>query len=211
MPKHSALFAILPILFLKTSAYAQTPDASPELTIWDHNGSVMYLVANGSSREFYYEKPRPGMLEAGARPGSLLFRGEVNDGQYSGTAYIFNPRCGKIPFQVKGTILDNDERIVLTGQAPRLRRNCQTYAAYTSNLEFKLLKSIAASPPPEPQGSDGEETIIIRRGRERNGASRRREQRRRCASTCSTKKTAVVSGNLPPFPPSANSPVTKDC
>ena len=58
-----------------TNAQAQT--APPESTILDHNGSVMYLVANGSSREVYYQKPRQGMLDAGARPGSLLFRGEV--------------------------------------------------------------------------------------------------------------------------------------
>jgi hypothetical protein len=32
-------------------AQAQTQPASPEPTIWDHNGSVMYLVTNGSSRE----------------------------------------------------------------------------------------------------------------------------------------------------------------
>jgi hypothetical protein len=36
------------------SAQAQTQIASPDPTIWDHNGSVMYLVAKGQSREFYY-------------------------------------------------------------------------------------------------------------------------------------------------------------
>jgi hypothetical protein len=122
-----------------TSAHAQTQTAPPESTIWDHNGSVMYLVVNGSSREFYYRKPRPGMLDAGARPGSVLFRGEVNNGQYLGTAYIFNPHCAPIPFEVKGPILD-DQRIMLTGRAPRVGRNCQTYGAYTSNLEFRLSK-----------------------------------------------------------------------
>jgi hypothetical protein len=142
MPKYFALFSILPML-LKTIAYAQTPASSPEPTIWDHNGSVMSLVANGSSREFYYQKPRPGMFEAGARPGSLLFRGQADNGQYSGTAYMFNPRCGQIPFQVRGAILDNDERLVLTGQAPQVGRNCQTYASYTTNLEFRLLRPVA--------------------------------------------------------------------
>ena len=122
-----------------TSAHAQTQTAPPESTIWDHNGSVMYLVVNGSSREFYYRKPRPGMLDAGARPGSVLFRGEVNNGQYLGTAYIFNPHCAPIPFEVKGPILD-DQRIMLTGRAPRVGRNCQTYGAYASNLEFRLSK-----------------------------------------------------------------------
>ncbi len=120
-----------------TSANAQMQTTSPEPTIWDHNGSVMYLVENGSSREFHYQKPRPGMLEAGARPGSLLFRGQVENGQYSGTAYLFNPHCGAIPFQVKGPVLDNDERIILTGQVPQVGRNCRTYGSYTSNLEFR--------------------------------------------------------------------------
>ena len=121
-----------------TSANAQTQTTSP--AIWDHNGSVMYLAESGSSREFHYQKPRPGMLEAGARPGSLLFRGQVDNGQYSGTAYIFDPRCGAIPFQAKGPVLDNDERIILTGQMPKVGRNCRTYGSYTGNLEFRRLK-----------------------------------------------------------------------
>ena len=129
-----------------TSAHAQTQTASPDPTIWDHNGSVMYLVENGSSREFHYQKPRPGMLEAGAHPGSLLFRGQVDNGQYFGTAYIFNPHCGQIPFQVKGTALDNDERITLTGQAPQLGRNCRTHRSYTSILDFKRLNAQLQEP-----------------------------------------------------------------
>jgi hypothetical protein len=40
-----------------TRAHAQTQTASPEPTVWDHNGSVMYLVADGSSREIYYKSP----------------------------------------------------------------------------------------------------------------------------------------------------------
>jgi hypothetical protein len=132
-------------------AQAQTQAASAEPTIWDHNGSVMYLVTNGSSQEFHYQKPRQGMLDAGARPGSVLFRGEVNNGQYVGTAYIFNAHCGPIPFEVKGSTL-NDERIVLTGQAPRIGRNCHPYGSYTSNLEFRRLKPNeapqSAQPPP---------------------------------------------------------------
>src|SRR5262249_50694745 len=62
-------------------------------------------------------KPRPGMLEAGAHPDDVLFKGEVNDGQFSGIAYIFNAQCGQVPFHVKGPVLDNGGRIVLTGLA----------------------------------------------------------------------------------------------
>ena len=50
------------------SAQAQIQTESPPRTVWDHNGSVVYLVANGASREIYYQKPRPGMLDAGRAP-----------------------------------------------------------------------------------------------------------------------------------------------
>jgi hypothetical protein len=110
----------------------------------------MYLIANGSSREFYYQKPRAGMLEAGAHPDALLFKGQINDGQISGTAYIFNAQCGQVPFEVKGPILDNGGRIMLTGQAPHVGRNCQAYGNYTSTLEFRLLKTAEIAQPQAP-------------------------------------------------------------
>jgi hypothetical protein len=136
-------------LFFGTSLYAQPQDASPpaERTLWDHNGSIMYLIAGGSSRELHYQKPRPGMLEVGVHPDDVLFKGEINDGQISGTAYIFNAQCGQVPFHVKRPVLDNGGRIVLTGQAPRVGRNCQSYGEYTSTLEFKLLKTSEVTQP----------------------------------------------------------------
>ena len=57
-----------------------------------------------------------------------------------GIAYIFNAQCAQVPFHVKGPVLDNGGKIVLTGQAPHVGRNCQTTGEYTSTLEFKLLK-----------------------------------------------------------------------
>jgi hypothetical protein len=135
-------------LFLVASAFAQPQNApSQPPTLWDHNGSVMYLVENGASREFYYQKPRPGMLEAGAHPDSLLFRGQITDGHFSGTAFLFNANCGQVPFAVKGPILDNGKRVVLTGQAPHVGRNCQASGEYTSTLEFKLLKTAEVAYP----------------------------------------------------------------
>jgi hypothetical protein len=138
------------ILFAIAASMSVNAQAQPEegRTLWDHNGSIMYLVANDSSREFYYQKPRPGMLEAGAHPDDLLFKGQINDGQVSGIAYIFNAQCGQVPFRVKGPVLDNGGKIVLTGQAPRVGRNCQTNGEYTSTLEFKLLKTSEAAQPP---------------------------------------------------------------
>jgi hypothetical protein len=168
MPKRfTFLFAV--VIFMSVNAQAQPPEEGRSL--WDHNGSVMYLVANGSSREIYYQKPRPGMLEAGAHPDSLLFKGEINDGQISGIAYIFNAQCGQVPFHVKGPVLDKGGKIALTGQAPRVGRNCQTNGEYTSTLDFKLLKASEAAqtplattqtpnveePAPEPSPSEAAE------------------------------------------------------
>ena len=128
-----------------TSAHAQTQTASTEPTIWDHNGSVMYLVENGSSREFWYRKPRLGMLEAGAHPGSLLFRGQIDDKQFSGTAYIFNSQCGRIPFEVTGSVVGDGERIILTGRTPQVGRDCRTYgSSNNSTLEFRRLDTTEA-------------------------------------------------------------------
>jgi hypothetical protein len=145
MPKRFTVLSAVAI-FISVNAQAQPPEEGR--TLWDHNGSVMYLVASGSSREIYYQKPRPGMLEAGAHPDSLLFKGEINDGQISGIAYIFNAQCGQVPFHVKGPVLDNGGKIALTGQAPRVGRSCQTSGEYTSTLEFKLLKTSETAQPP---------------------------------------------------------------
>jgi len=182
-----------------TSAHAQTQTASPEPTppeptIWDHNGSVMYLVENGSSREFYYQKPRLGMLDAGAHPGSLLFRGQIDNEQFSGTAYIFNPQCGRIPYPVTGTVLDSDQRIVLTGQAPQVGRDCRAYASSTSTLEFRRLNATAAGPSQEP---------VVQAAQERSAEQSRSETQ------------AIEVGNSPsmlpepsPSPPTARPPAT---
>jgi hypothetical protein len=131
-------------LFLSTSGYAQSQSAATTppggRTLWHHNGSIVSLVANGSWREFYYDEPRPGMIEAGARAGSLLFRGKSINGRYIGTAFIFDGRCGQVPYDVSGPILDNYERVVLQGNAPRVDSNCRVEGYITDTLEFTLLK-----------------------------------------------------------------------
>jgi clan AA aspartic protease (TIGR02281 family) len=144
MPKWIISLLVFGFAFCGTSLHVQSQSlnsAAPQPTVWDHNGSVVYLVARGSSREFYYKEPRPGMLEAGARPGSLLFRGTSEGGRYVGTAFIFDRRCGQFPYQVSGPILDDYERVVLTGQAPRVGANCSIRGYLADTLEFKLLKA----------------------------------------------------------------------
>jgi len=122
-----------------------TAGAAPRATLWEHNDSVVYLVSKGSLREFYYRHVRPGMLEAGARPGSLLFRGRSANAHYSGTAFLFSRRCGQIQYQVSGPILDNFQRVVLRGKAPRRGPNCRVEGYRADTLEFRLLNTSGIS------------------------------------------------------------------
>jgi len=117
---------------------AQSAQTSPT-SRWSHNGSIVYLVADGSKREFRYETPRPGMIDAGARHGALLFAGSVNGDTYEGAAYVFNKRCGKVDYPVSGPILDGYRRVVLRGQAPKVDAACRIVGTITDTLEFDLI------------------------------------------------------------------------
>jgi hypothetical protein len=158
------------LLVVSTSAFAQpkgTP-APPEPSLWDHNGSVVSLIAQGSAREFHYKEPRPGILETGARPGSLLFRGKVMNGQYTGAAFMFDRRCGQVSYAVSGPILDNDQRVVLTGEAPLFGAKCRVQGYFTEVLEFRLKNANWAaratapgSEPPLPLETDERATAPV--------------------------------------------------
>ena len=138
MPQRFGLCCAL--LALSTSALAQSKGPAPRLesTLWDHNGSVVYLLTLGAAREFHYKEPRGEVVEAGARSGALLFRGTVANGQFAGTAFIFDRRCGQLPYPVSGPILDHDERVVLTGEAPLVGAKCRVQGHFTEVLEFRL-------------------------------------------------------------------------
>jgi hypothetical protein len=113
-------------------------DASSPRTYWDHNGSVVYLSAEGNRRRFYYQAPRDGMLRAGATPDSLLFDGEVVGDRYTGEAFIFKRGCGKLGYRVDGPILNDGRRVVLTGRVPRVDGRCNVTGASNDRLVFDL-------------------------------------------------------------------------
>jgi hypothetical protein len=110
-------------------------------TLWYHNGSTVYLVVNGSTREFHYDKPRSAMIQAGAKHGTLLFTGVSASNAYEGTAYVFRGACGQFPYHVSGPILDDGRRVTLQGQAPRVNEHCQIVGYINDHLEFTLLPS----------------------------------------------------------------------
>jgi len=185
-----ATVAVVP---LDWGAHAQTQTTPPAPSVWDHNGSTMTLVENGATREFHYQNPRPGMVEVGAHPGTLLFRGRFDNGQFAGTAYIFNPRCGPIPFPVRGSALDDGARIVLTGEVPPVGRKCRVYRTVASSLEFTRPKPAEAAPLPDGEATKPE--VPSQTGGEQLG-SRRRPNHRRRRKRCRLRKKS--RGGAPP-------------
>jgi hypothetical protein len=135
-------------------------------TTWTHNGSTVKLLSSGRSRTFVYETPREGMRGAGARSGSVLFEGERNGNRYSGTAYIFSKRCGRLPYPVSGDVSEDQREVVLRGTAPRADANCNAVPARSDVLTFTLLEPEApvvaqdnegaapATPTPTPTPTD---------------------------------------------------------
>lgn len=113
--------------------------ASPTRTLWLHNGSTVYLVVNGSRRQFFYLRPRPGMLAAGVSEGTLLFDGVSSGSSYQGSAFLFDKQCGSVSYAVNGPILDGGRRVVVGGRAPRLNGSCATHGYFNDALEFTLL------------------------------------------------------------------------
>lgn len=121
-----------------TGEASRQPDAVKS-SRWSHNGSTVVLYAEGERRSFYYDRPRAGMIEAGARRGRLLFKGEIVGERYVGVAYVFSRICGPRSYAVDGPILDQHARVVLKGKAPRVDETCKVIGHADDELEFVLI------------------------------------------------------------------------
>jgi hypothetical protein len=99
---------------------------------WVYNGSAVYLVANGAHRRFYsaapkvyYDRAKTGVVAVGVRKSTLLFDGIQDEDQYSGKAYMFSEHCGTIAYTVSGSISDDQRRLTMNGNGPRINSRCQ--------------------------------------------------------------------------------------
>lgn len=108
--------------------------------LWNHNGSIMRLVAAGKDRTFMYENPRPGMRKAGAKQGDVVFEGRREGQTYSGTAYIYSKSCGRQGYAVTGRVAEDDRSIVLEGEAPVLGDGCNVKATKRDELRFDYVR-----------------------------------------------------------------------
>jgi hypothetical protein len=99
----------------------------------------VYLIVNGNKREFYYHRPRQGMIEEGVRPGTLLFSGYVSGNTYHGIAYFFSARCGARPYQVSGPVQEDGGRVTMTGMGTVINDRCQPVRSINDTLVFDFL------------------------------------------------------------------------
>lgn len=119
-------------------AYAQS--------LWEHNGSVVRLHADGPTRHFYYDQPRPGLpIDRGA----LLFSGRKDASNYSGTAYLFSRTCGSIGYHVSGTVSEDQRVVTMYGRAPVRDRGCKV----TGHRDDTLVFIHQSSPQPDTEQS----------------------------------------------------------
>ena len=125
-----------------TIAGAKDSPSKPRRTVWDHNGSEMHLIGEGTTRRFVYLKPRESISAAGARAGTLLFAGERNGIVYRGISHVFSNRCGKLYYEVAGRVESGDVRVVLTGKAPAgLDATCKVTSSKDDMLVFTYLRT----------------------------------------------------------------------
>ncbi len=137
MKRTLGLFAValfsLPFLF----SFADESKASHcSLDEYTHNGSVMEVIACDEGVTISYIKPRRGLSRLGIHDGTLLFRGLVSDnGRISGQARVFKRGCGEMTYPVSGRF-DQDNRLVLNGQAPVRGGDCVIKRFRQDNLVF---------------------------------------------------------------------------
>lgn len=113
---------------------------APAGSYWMHSGSIMRLEASKTRRKFVVYKPSEAMSTLSAKPGSVRFEGHIYNNRYSGRAFLFTEKCGQIPYQVTGKIENHDERVILTGKAPRLDNNCHQIGRRDMTLTFDFMK-----------------------------------------------------------------------
>ena len=116
---------------------------------WNHNGSLVSLVSQGAKQKFFYDTPRVGLLDAGVKPGTLLFEGQRNGQNFDGTAFQFYRTCKSRGFPVTGSTSDDRKTITLKGKAPLLDMNCNVTGSRDDVLIFTASQIAPSEPPKE--------------------------------------------------------------
>lgn len=109
-------------------------------SLWNHNGSVMRLEANGNQRVMVYEKPSAKMAKAGVTKGTVLFSGVRQGNKYYGESRMFSKDCSApLSYSVSGNVV-NERTIVLKGQREVYAKGCvPTSKMVTDTLKFTYI------------------------------------------------------------------------
>jgi hypothetical protein len=125
---------------------------------WDHNGSLMRLVANGNDRAFYYEQPRPSLARVGIASGTLLFDGAKQGNVYQGTARVFSAGCVPTTYRVAGPVSTDQLTVTLRGQRVVFRQCASTGKMRDDVLVFTYQSDCSVQPGAmQLPGADGQE------------------------------------------------------
>jgi hypothetical protein len=121
------IIAVCAVCFCATTAQAQSQ--------WNHNGSVVTLIAKAASRQFVYAKPRPGLPVSS---GTLLFTGKRTGNKYSGSAYVFSSKCGPLAYPVNGEVSADERNVTLFGVAPLPDDLCKIVDADSTSQRIEI-------------------------------------------------------------------------
>ena len=111
---------------MSATATLATTGAAQADSCWNHNGSLMRLVAQGNNRWFYYENPRRVLRNAGVRPGTLLFNGVKRGNSYSGTSRVFSKWCNApLEYYVQGPVSSSQTRVTIRGTRDVYASGCR--------------------------------------------------------------------------------------
>ncbi len=117
---------------------------------WSLDGSTLNLVADGDLRKYYYFQVQSEAEATGAKKGSLLIEGKTFGTHFLGTAYKYTSTCGRVPFRVDGMFRDNNNRLELQGQSPRVDAYCKMEGTEMTSLTLKVADATAAKDSVKP-------------------------------------------------------------
>jgi hypothetical protein len=122
-----------------TDKHANAPlTRSVAASLWDHNGSIVALTANGNDRRFHYRSPRQALADRGVSEGVLLFEGKKIGSVYEGNAFVFSRECGAASYAVRGPVSSDSTTVELQGNAPIRDASCNTINTRPDRLIFKF-------------------------------------------------------------------------
>lgn len=131
--------AALPSPVPSTPIVASPWPASPaglKENFWSHNSSRVQLKSETDKpgRTFVYETPSPELQRAGVSSGTVLFRGSRTRNNYTGTAFAFSPSCAAAPYEVTGTVSEDQRSVTLQGMAPVRDLGCKITSRHSETL-----------------------------------------------------------------------------